>query len=107
MNISKGRAEITLEQYDTWVEMERAFKKHEIVETNHYGDTIKFYSRDAFDSKQLKQISELKHLEASIPAYESEIRRLENLLKKPIGFDILAEIKHLSFWQIIKLKLKG
>lgn len=101
---SRGKAEIDIELYDRFKEMERQFKAHSIVEFSGYGDLITFYSRDAFDlniidqrDKARKELGELQkaHKEAC-----AKIQELESKTDPP-------KVKELSIFQFIKLKLRG
>ena len=100
MNRSRGTAEISLELYDRYVEMEKAYKKHMIMLESGWGGNC-FYSRDEFEKMRE---SNLRHRIDELNLEMSNLKKENDELKKPVMVDHTATIKSMSIFDFIRIK---
>lgn len=109
MRVSRGKAEIDIELYDQFRDLEKAFKANSLLRYDSYGDQYLVYSRTAFDKEQLEKISNLEKANAQLFQDNEKAREeIKRLSAMPYGLVVeKPSVKDLSIFQFIKLKLRG
>lgn len=107
MKVSKGTVTIDLDFYEHLVEMEKQFKKHSIIGFNDYGHICTFYSRDAFDKRQLEKINKLtRDSEKLTLAFKEACAKIQQLEQQKVKqTEPEPEPPKISFWKNILNKI--